>query len=108
MKTNQSIHELIQRYEATVEQLRRVAHYHDRAVMGRAPTASEAEEFARRNGAKQAALRKVCTHPCPDFAALRAKALCLDKLLAEDGMSREDMRLFARSILQMGKKVVVE
>lgn len=91
----------IKRYDTAVEQMEKVAHYVDRAVMGRDPTESEMEEFRRRSRNVEVALQKVCACPCPDFTTLRRKARNLDRILKEKSLGQKGERALVQSILQM-------
>lgn len=94
----------IQRHAHAVEQLRKVAHYHDRDLMGRAPTESEAQDYKLRSRAVLDGLQKICAFPCPDFATLRRKAKFLEKYLHDQSLGRRGERALIASILQMPRK----
>ncbi|MBW7947568.1 MAG: hypothetical protein H3C60_14335 [Sphingomonadaceae bacterium] len=94
----------IKRHAHAVEQLRKVAHYHDREWMGRAPTDSEKEDYKQRSRAVVDSLHKICAFPCPDFATLRRKAKWLALYLKEQSLGQYDERALVTSILNMPRK----
>jgi hypothetical protein len=97
----------IRRHENAVERLRNVAHYVDRDVMGRAPTAAEMAEFQARGKAAKDALHAICALPCPDFKMLRRKCVYLVNQLGEGGLLQRDQRTLLGSILHMSRSTDV-
>ncbi|MFD2053721.1 hypothetical protein ACFSQT_11675 [Mesorhizobium calcicola] len=95
-------------YIAAIERLQLVAHYLDRAHMGRSATDSELADIHDRRKAKETALRKICTWPCPDFATLRSKAKILHGILMSgETLGGNEQKALVQSILQMDKATSV-
>lgn len=93
-----------QRYTFAVEQLRKVAHYHDRELMGRECSESEAKEFERRKKAVDDALHAICAAPCSGLGALRRKAKALNACLKDQSLGHRNLQAFFNSIFQMSGK----
>ncbi len=109
MDTNiPALHQALKAYNDAVDRQKLVAHYLDRKFMGRSPTQLETAEVHARRLDKEAALRKICTFPCPDFSVLRAKVKALNTILSSgETLGAHQQRGLLQSILQMGKDVAV-
>lgn len=89
-----AMNDLIAQHVQAVDQLRRVAHYSDRAVMGRAMTDGEAETLGQRAQAAARALDLICRYGCSGFAEAQTRLRYLNAWLSGgNSLSNDQMRL---------------